>query len=98
MKSFGVDTIITDHHEAKDDVPAALAIINPKAPNALSETLPARKIKELTYLAGVGVAFKLAQALLEKFDKVEFALKILPLVAVGTVAVCTAARGKQMFC
>ncbi len=86
LKSFGVDTIITDHHEAKDEVPAAFAIINPKASNALSETLSARKIKELTYLAGVGVAFKLAQALLEKFDKVEFALKILPLVAVGTVA------------
>ncbi len=86
LKSFGIDTIITDHHEAKEDVPQALAIINPKAPNALSETLSARKIKELTYLAGVGVAFKLAQALLEKFNKVEFALKILPLVAVGTVA------------
>lgn len=86
LKSFGVDTIITDHHESKDELPQALAIINPKAPNALSEKLPARKIKELTYLAGVGVAFKLSQALLEKFDKVEFALKILPLVAVGTVA------------
>lgn len=86
LKSFGVETIITDHHESKDDLPQALAIINPKAPNALSENLPARKIKELTYLAGVGVAFKLSQALLEKFDKVEFALKILPLVAVGTVA------------
>lgn len=86
LKSFGVDTIITDHHEAKDELPQALAIINPKAPGALSENLPARKIKELTYLAGCGVAFKLSQALLEKFDKVEFALKILPLVAVGTVA------------
>ena len=86
LKSFGVETIITDHHEAKDEVPQAFAIINPKAPEALSENLSARKIKELTYLAGVGVAFKLAQALLEKFDKVEFALKILPLVAVGTVA------------
>ena len=86
LKSFGVDTIITDHHEAKDELPQAIAIINPKAPNALSETLPTRKITELTYLAGVGVAFKLAQALLEKMDKVEFALKILPLVAVGTVA------------
>lgn len=86
LKSFGVETIITDHHEAKDDVPQAFAIINPKAPNALSENLPARKIKELTYLAGVGVAFKLAQALLEKFEKIEFAFKILPLVAVGTVA------------
>ena len=86
LKSFGVETIITDHHEAKDDVPQAFAIINPKAPNALSENLSARKIKELTYLAGVGVAFKLAQALLEKFEKIEFAFKILPLVAVGTVA------------
>lgn len=86
LKSFGVDTIITDHHESKDELPQAFAIINPKAPGALSETLPARKIKELTYLAGCGVAFKLSQALLEKFDKVEFALKILPLVAVGTVA------------
>lgn len=86
LKSFGVETIITDHHEAKDELPQAFAIINPKAPGALSETLPARKIKELTYLAGCGVAFKLSQALLEKFDKVEFALKILPLVAVGTVA------------
>ncbi len=86
LKSFGVDTIITDHHEAKDELPQALAIINPKAPEALVETLSARKITELTYLAGVGVAFKLSQALLEKFNKVEFALKILPLVAVGTVA------------
>lgn len=86
LKSFGVDTIITDHHESKDELPQAFAIINPKAPGALSEQLPARKIKELTYLAGCGVAFKLSQALLEKFDKVEFALKILPLVAVGTVA------------
>ena len=86
LKSFGVETIITDHHESKDELPQAFAIINPKAPGALSEALPARKIKELTYLAGCGVAFKLSQALLEKFDKVEFALKILPLVAVGTVA------------
>lgn len=86
LKSFGVDTIITDHHEAQEELPEAIAIINPKAPRALSETLSARKIKELTYLAGVGVAFKLSQALLEKFDKVEFLLKLLPLVAVGTVA------------
>ena len=86
LKSFGIDTIITDHHEAKDELPQAFAIINPKAKNALSENLSARKITELTYLAGVGVAFKLSQALLGKYDKTEFVKEILPLVAVGTIA------------
>lgn len=86
LKSFGVDTIITDHHEAQEELPQAFAIINPKAPNAINAELSTRKIKELTYLAGCGVAFKVSQALLEKFDKVEFILKLLPLVAVGTVA------------
>ena len=86
LKSFKIDTIITDHHEAKDDIPQALAIINPKAPDSLSVELSARKITELTYLAGVGVAFKLCQAILAKYDKIEFIKDILPLVAVGTIA------------
>lgn len=86
LKSFGIDTIITDHHEAQEELPSALAIIDPKAPNALSDELSARKIQELTYLAGVGVAFKVAQALLEKFEKTEFIPQLLPFVAVGTVA------------
>lgn len=86
LNTFGIDTIITDHHEAKDEVPPAFAIINPKAPNALSENLPIRKITELTYLAGVGVAFKLCSALLEKNGKTEYVKELLPLVAVGTIA------------
>ena len=81
-----MDVIITDHHEAPDVLPDAYAIVNPKAPNSLDENLSAKQIEYLTYLAGCGVAFKVAQALLTKYNKTEFIYDILPLVAVGTVA------------
>ena len=86
INSFKIDTIITDHHEAPEELPEAFAIINPKAPNALDESLSAKQIEYLTYLAGCGVAFKVAQALLTKYGKTEFVYEILPFVAVGTVA------------
>ncbi|MDD1763047.1 MAG: DHHA1 domain-containing protein, partial [Methanothrix sp.] len=86
LNSFKIDTIITDHHEAPEILPPALAIINPKANNALDETLSAREIEHLTSLAGVGVAFKLAQALLEHYNRLDFVYDILPYVAVGTVS------------
>jgi single-stranded-DNA-specific exonuclease len=86
INSFKIDVIITDHHEAPDELPPALAIINPKAPDALDEKLSAKEILHLTSLAGVGVAFKLAQGLLEHYNKLDFIYDILPYVAVGTVA------------
>lgn len=86
LNSFKIDVIITDHHEAPEQLPNAFGIINPKAPDALDENLSARQIQSLASLAGVGVAFKVAQALLEKYNKLEFILEILPYVAVGTVA------------
>lgn len=86
INSFKIDVIITDHHEAPEVLPQALAIINPKAPNALDEKLTAKEIEHLASLAGVGVAFKLAQALLEHYNKLDFIYDILPYVAVGTVA------------
>ena len=86
LKSFKIDVIITDHHEAPEELPAAYAIINPKAPNSLDENLTAKQINSLCALAGVGVAFKVAQGLLEKYNKLEFISEILPYVAVGTVA------------
>jgi len=86
INSFNIDVILTDHHEAPEVLPDALAIINPKAPNALDEKLSTLEINYLTSLAGVGVAFKLAQALLEKYEKLTFLYDILPYVAVGTVA------------
>lgn len=86
LNSFKIDVIITDHHEAPEVLPKAYGIINPKAPNALDEDLTAKQIESLTSLAGVGVAFKTAHALLEKYNKLEFIPEILPYVAVGTVA------------
>ncbi len=86
LNSFKIDVIITDHHEAPEVLPKAYGIINPKAPNALDENLSAKQINSLAALAGVGVAFKVAQALLEKYNKLEFISDILPYVAVGTVA------------
>jgi len=86
IKSFQKDVIITDHHEAPEELPDAVAIINPKAPFALDERLTASQINHLTALAGVGVAFKLAQAVLERYEKLEFIYEILPYVAVGTIA------------
>ncbi len=77
----GIDVIITDHHLPKETLPNALAIINPH-------------INGCTYpfkgLCGVGVAFKMLQALYEKFmpNKVDSLKWMLDIVAVGTVADC----------
>ena len=86
LKSFGKDVIITDHHEAPDKLPPAYAIINPKAINSLDEKLTSKQIDYLTSLAGVGVAFKLAQGVLERYNKLEFSYELLPYVTVGTIA------------
>lgn len=85
-RGFKLDVIITDHHEAPEILPDAFSIINPKAPGALSSELNVEQIESLNYLAGVGVAFKLACALLEFYKKPEFTQELLPLVAVGTIA------------
>ena len=86
IKSFKIDVIITDHHEAPEKLPDAYAIINPKAPYALDENLSAKDIESLTSLAGVGVAFKVATGLLQHYEKTDFISSILSYVAVGTVA------------
>ena len=86
INSFKKDVIITDHHESGNELPDAYAILNPKAPNALDEKLTAKEINYLSCLAGVGVAFKLAQGILERFKKLEFLSSLLPYVTVGTIA------------
>ena len=53
-KELGMDVIITDHHECQDEVPDAIAVINPKQEDC---TYP------YDFLCGCGVAFKLIQAL-----------------------------------
>ena len=86
INSFGRDIIITDHHEALGELPEAYAILNPKAMNALDEKLSSTQIEYLTSLAGVGVAFKLAQGVLERYGKIDYSYEILPYVTVGTIA------------
>ena len=82
-KSLGMEVIITDHHEAGEVWPDADAIIHPRHPEG---TYP------FPDLAGVGVAFKLASALL---DEVPFDL--LELVAIGTVADLVPLRGENRY-
>ncbi len=86
LNGFKVDTIITDHHDYAGELPEAYAIINPKVQDNLSEKCTVEEIQYLSYLAGVGVAFKLACALLDKYGKNEFIDEILPFVALGTIA------------
>lgn len=54
-----IDTIVTDHHECEETLPDAIAVINPHRQDYKGP-------KTLENLAGVGVAFKLAQGLTEK--------------------------------
>ncbi|WAM31166.1 single-stranded-DNA-specific exonuclease RecJ [Caldicellulosiruptor naganoensis] len=76
LKQKGKIIIVTDHHEPKDKLPIADAIINPKRRDS---TYPFRD------LAGVGVAFKLLHAL--KLSGVEIKLsEYLDIVAIGTIA------------
>ncbi|MBO5949042.1 single-stranded-DNA-specific exonuclease RecJ [bacterium] len=86
IKSFNADVIVTDHHDVEKKIPQLYALINPKAKDNIDENLSIEEIEYLTYLAGVGVAFKLALALLEHYNKKDFVNELLPLVALGTVA------------
>ena len=77
-KKKGIDCIITDHHEPAETLPDACAIINPKQEG---ETYKGKE------LSGVGVAFKLAQAIYRKLGQDEKELEDhLDLVALGTAA------------
>jgi single-stranded-DNA-specific exonuclease len=73
--SLGMDVIISDHHHPGEELPPAVAIINPKQPG---DTYPDKD------LAGVGLAYKIAEALLGKYSPAVF--DTLDLVALGTVA------------
>lgn len=75
-RKLGLDVIVTDHHSPQDDIPPAAAVVNPKlhGSNAGFD------------LAGVGVAFKLLQALFQNMGKAGEITGLLDLVALGTVA------------
>lgn len=76
--SLGIETIITDHHEPAEELPKAYAVIDAKRKDS---TYP------FNQLAGVGVVFKLIQAISIKLglEEKEY-LKYLDLVCVGTIS------------
>lgn len=75
---LGLDVIVTDHHAVAEDMPAAVAVINPHRPDSKYP---------FADLAGCGVAFKLVQALQTKLDGLSTGQEkwLLDLVALGTV-------------
>lgn len=77
-KSLGIDIIITDHHECGENIPDAVAAIDTKQPDC---NYPFKD------LAGVGVAFKVAQALLkDKYTTFEILDMYSELVTIGSIA------------
>ncbi len=76
--SLGLETIVTDHHEPGEELPNAYAIIDNKRKDS---TYPFRE------LAGVGVVFKVVQAISKKMElRDEEYLKYLDIVCVGTIS------------
>lgn len=76
-KSKGIDTIICDHHQPKEELPNAVAVLDPLKPGC---NYPFK------YLSGAGVAFKLARAVGFRIGKQEMPLKYLDLVALAGAA------------
>lgn len=74
-ENYGLDVIVTDHHECKPTLPVCVAVVNPKRPDSVYP------YKEL---AGVGVVFKLVCALIGDSTKA-FSLYG-DLVSIGTIA------------
>ena len=73
---MGIDVIITDHHAINGPLPHVTAIINPRAPHSGYA---------FDHLTGVGMALKLAQALLEPLHGPSWADRLLELAAIGTI-------------
>lgn len=76
--SLGIDTVVTDHHNVAETPPPAVAAVNPRFGGHLYP---------FSDLAGVGVAFKLVQALQKELDGLPEGYEkwLLDLVALGTV-------------
>ncbi len=95
LRADGVDVIVLDHHEAKDELPPAVALVNPKLGKTRSAECGVRNgtgpgseaAPSFDYLCSAGIAFKVAHALLKRRPVAGFDIKdLLDLVAIGTVA------------
>ncbi len=75
--SLGIETIVCDHHQPKEKIPNAYALLDPIKPGC---SYPFK------HLSGAGVAFKLARAVGDRIGKKDLALKYLDLVALAGAA------------
>jgi single-stranded-DNA-specific exonuclease len=87
-QQMGLDIIITDHHSPLETIPEAAAVIDPKL---------AGSKYPYTNLAGVGVAYKLLEALFHKAGKQDLLAKVTDLVAIGTVADMSSPLGENRY-
>ena len=85
-RDMGIDLVITDHHEPDSTLPPALAVINPRRSDCV---YPDKD------LAGVGVAFKVVQALCVRTGHTRWIPSFLKLAAIGTVADVVPLRGEN---
>jgi single-stranded-DNA-specific exonuclease len=86
-QGLGLDVIITDHHHPPTQLPQATAMLNPWRPDCTYNE---------RYLCGVGIAFKLAQALFQAYGYTSDELRpLLDLVAIGTVGDVAALLGEN---
>lgn len=85
-RKHGVDVIITDHHLPGDVLPQAHAVLNPLISGS---NYPDK------HLAGIGVVFKLVQALFEENRRASVLPHYLKLVSIGTIADVAALRGEN---
>ncbi len=76
-KKIGIDLIICDHHQPKEQIPDAFAVLDPLKPSC---NYPFK------YLSGAGVAFKLLQGVAERIGKRDLPMKYLDLVALAGAA------------
>ena len=85
---LGIDVIITDHHTPTEELPPAFAVVNPKIAACRYPFIE---------LAGVGVAYKLLQALLKSVGKESQLEEVVDLAALGTVADMTPLLGENRY-
>jgi single-stranded-DNA-specific exonuclease len=87
-QKLGLDVVVTDHHTVPPQLPPAIAVVDPKRDDSRYP---------FAELAGVGVAYKLLQALFQTLGKDSDMTDFLELVALGTVADVVSLLGENRY-
>jgi single-stranded-DNA-specific exonuclease len=87
-KGMGMEVIVTDHHTPLDNLPPAVALVNPKLAGSRYPFIE---------LAGVGVAYKLVQALFQSMGRNGQSQELVDLVMLGTIADMSPLLGENRY-